>query len=230
MFIPLHDHNPLVHVRRQYVTWGIIALNVAVFLLVEGGGLSSALLATSALSYGLVPAVFFDLRELTPELAVIPESLSIVSYAFLHGSWLHLGGNMIFLWVFGDNVEDAMGHGRFAVFYLLCAAASGFVQAAIDPGSTVPIVGASGAVAGIIGAYLVLHPRVRVWVLALGRIPLRVPASWALVAWFGFQVAKALGDVGGGVAWWAHIGGFLAGALLIVPMRRRGVPLFDRGL
>ncbi len=228
MFIPLHDSNPLLHVRRQYVTWGLIAFNIAVFVILESGGLSEAMLAASALSYGLVPAVFFDLRNLPPELQVLPETASVVTYAFLHGGWIHLGGNMIFLWVFGDNVEDALGHVKYLIFYLACAAAAGLAQASLDPASTSPIIGASGAVAGVIGAYLMLHPRVRVWVLALGRIPLRLPASWVLVSWLAFQVYNAVLSAGDGIAWWAHIAGFFTGAALVVILRRRGVPLFDR--
>lgn len=228
MFIPLHDSNPLLHVRRQYVTWGLIAFNIAVFVIVESGGLSDAVLAAAALSYGLVPAVFFDLRNLPAELQVLPEPAAVVTYAFLHASWFHLAGNMIFLWVFGDNVEDAMGHIKYLIFYLVCAAVAGFAQAALDPASTLPIIGASGAVAGVIGAYLMLHPRVRVWVLALGRIPLRLPASWVLTGWLGFQFFNAFVSPGEGIAWWAHIAGFVAGAALVVVLRRPGVPLFDR--
>ncbi|WP_186394313.1 rhomboid family intramembrane serine protease [Stappia sp. TSB10GB4] len=232
MFIPLYDHKPLVHVRRQFVTWGLILANVAIFLLVQQGGLSEPAMQASSLSYGLIPAVLFDLRDLAPDLVVFPEPAALVTYAFLHGSWMHLGGNMLFLWVFGDNVEDAMGHFRFLVFYLLCAAAAGLGHALIEPGSIVPLIGASGAVAGIIGAYLVLHPKVRVWVLAFGRLPLRLPAAWVLGAWIAFQVVMVLGPAEDGdtVAWWAHVAGAAAGALLVVPMRRRGVPLFDRGV
>lgn len=230
MFIPLYDHNPLRHVRRQFVTWGLIALNVAVFVLIQGGGLWQPAMQAAALSLGLVPAVLFETRELAPQLAVLPEGASLITYAFLHGSWLHLGGNMLFLWVFGDNVEDAMGHLRFLVFYLLCAAAAGFAHAALDPASIVPLIGASGAVAGVIGAYLVLHPRVRVWVLAFGRLPLRLPAALVLAAWIVFQLVMALGLGDRQVAWWAHVAGALAGAALVVPFRRRGIALFDRGL
>ncbi|WP_428698673.1 rhomboid family intramembrane serine protease [Stappia sp.] len=230
MFIPLYDHKPLVHLRRQYVTWGLILANVAVFALLQRGGLSDPAMQASSLSFGLVPAVLFDHRDLAAELAVLPEMASLVTYAFLHGSWMHLGGNMLFLWVFGDNVEDAMGHFRFLVFYLLCAAAAGYGHALTEPVSTAPLIGASGAVAGVIGAYLVLHPKVRVWVLAFGRLPLRLPAAWVLSAWIAFQLAMAFGFGDTQVAWWAHVAGALAGALLVVPMRRRGVPLFDRGV
>ena len=230
MFLPLYDHNPLRHVRRQFVTWGLIALNAAVFVFVQGGGLSEPAMQAASLSFGLVPAVLFDLRELAPELAIAPDGVSLVSYAFLHGSWVHLGGNMLFLWVFGDNVEDAMGHFRFLVFYLLCAAFAGFAHALLEPSSIVPLIGASGAVAGVIGAYLMLHPKVRVWVLALGRVPLRLPAWLLLAGWIAFQLFMALGGGDRQVAWWAHVAGAIAGAVLVVPMRRRGVPLLDRGL
>ncbi|WP_417767943.1 rhomboid family intramembrane serine protease [Stappia sp.] len=230
MFIPLYDHKPLVHLRRQYVTWGLILANVAVFVLLQRGGLSEPAMQASSLSYGLVPAVLFDHRDLAAELAVLPEMASLVTYAFLHGSWMHLGGNMLFLWVFGDNVEDALGHGRFLVFYLLCAAAAGYGHALTEPVSIAPLIGASGAVAGVIGAYLMLHPKVRVWVLAFGRLPLRLPAAWVLSAWIAFQLVMAFGFGDTQVAWWAHVAGALAGALLVVPMRRRGVPLFDRGV
>eukprot|EP00873_Tetraselmis_striata_P024471 jgi/Tetstr1/444735/TSEL_032583.t1 len=230
MFIPLHDTNPLRHVQRQYVTWGLILANVAVFVIVQGGGLSGPMAQAASLSYGLVPAVLFDIRDLAPELAVLPEGASLVTYAFLHGDWMHLGGNMLFLWVFGDNVEDALGHFRYFVFYLLCAAAAGLGHAVIDPNSVAPLIGASGAVAGVIGAYLVLHPKVNVWVLAFGRVPLRLPAAWVLLAWIGFQLMMAFGGGDEQVAWWAHVAGAAAGAALIVVMRRPGVVLFDRGL
>lgn len=230
MFIPLYDHKPLAYLRRQYVTWGLILTNVAVFVLLQRGGLSDPAMQASSLSHGLVPAVLFDHRDLAAELVVLPEMASLVTYAFLHGSWMHLGGNMLFLWVFGDNVEDALGHGRFLVFYLLCAAAAGYAHALTEPVSIAPLIGASGAVAGVIGAYLMLHPKVRVWVLAFGRLPLRLPAAWVLGAWIAFQLVMAFGFGDTQVAWWAHVAGALAGALLVVPMRRRGVPLFDRGV
>ena len=229
MFIPLYDHNRLDHLERQYVTWGLIVLNVAIFVFVQGGGLSEPALQAASLSYGLVPAVFFDLRELAPHLVVVPEGASVITYAFLHGDWMHLAGNMLFLWVFGDNVEDALGHLRFLVFYLLCGAGAGFAHALLDPGSIAPLIGASGAVAGVVGAYLILHPKVNVWVLAFGRLPLRLPASWVLLAWIAFQLVMALGGGDAQVAWWAHVVGAAIGAVLVVFLRRRGVALFDRG-
>ena len=233
MFIPLHDHNPINHVHRQYVTWGLIAVNFAVFIFVQGAGQAEAGQNT-ALVFGMIPALVTDVRELAPGLAVVPDEATLLTYAFLHGDWMHLIGNMLFLWVFGDNVEDAMGHARFLAFYLLCAVAGGLAHVVMTPESQVPLIGASGAVAGVVAAYLVLHPRVKIWVLALGRIPLRLSAFWVLGAWVLLQFLNAFASAGDGsddvVAWWAHVGGLLAGVVLIVFMRRATVPLFDRGM
>ncbi|MDP3525983.1 MAG: rhomboid family intramembrane serine protease, partial [Hoeflea sp.] len=151
-----------------------------------------------------------------------------ITYSFLHGNLLHLGSNMIFLWVFGDNVEDAMGHIKFLIFYFLCAAAGAFVHGLLLPESEGPLIGASGAVAGVIAAYLMLHPRVRVWVLVLGRVPLPLPAFIPLLFWVGFQFVMVVTDVDGEISWGAHIGGIIAGAILVLFLRRSGVPLFDR--
>lgn len=229
MFLPLHDHNRLEHVPRPYVNLALIGVNVLVFWLVQNGGTGTAA-AASSYSYGLIPSVFFDIRDLAPQLQVLPDWAGIVTYAFLHGDVMHLLGNMLFLWVFGDNVEDAVGHFRYLVFYLCCAAAGGYAYAAIDPGSEVPLIGASGAVSGVVAAYLILHPKVRIWVLAFGRIPLRLSAMWILGAWVVYQFVQAVVASDSQVAWIAHIGGMIAGAVLIVFFRRRGVVLFDRHL
>ena len=160
----------------------------------------------------------------------MPERLTLVSYMFLHGDVFHLLGNMLFLWVFGDNVEDAMGHVRFVVFYLACGIFAGLTHAWMMPDSDMPLIGASGAVAGVIAAYIMLHPRVRVWVLAFRFIPLRISAALALGAWILTQLVMVALPQIGPVAWWAHIGGLVAGAALILVMRRPGVPLFDKRL
>ncbi|HMB47760.1 MAG TPA: rhomboid family intramembrane serine protease [Afifellaceae bacterium] len=230
MFIPLYDNNPLVHVNRPYVNYALIAVNVVVYALT--GGFGEEFLQHAAFSLGLVPSVVNDFKELPPEYILIPENASYVSYAFLHSDLLHLGGNMLFLWVFGDNIEDAAGHVKYLVFYLLCAAGAGFAHTLVDPYSDVPLIGASGAIAGIVGAYLMLHPRVRVWVLILGRIPVPISAAIILGLWIAYQVYNFVNSyfVVSHVSWSAHIGGFLIGALLITVFRRRGVPLFDRGL
>lgn len=227
MFIPLHDANALKHIKLQYVTLGLIATNVLVYLLANVT-LSEGAFNAAAVSFGYIPAVVNDFRDLPPELAVIPESLSLVSYSFLHSDFMHLAGNMLFLWVFGDNVEDALGHFKFLIFYLLCAAAGALAHGLLDVQSEAPLIGASGAVAGIIGAYLLLHPKVWVWVLVMGRFPVRLPAAVLLVFWIGLQFYMVITMGEHSVSWAAHIGGFFAGAILVLIMRRRGVPLFDR--
>jgi len=229
MFVPLYDDNPLRHVRMPYVTYALIAINVFVFVAFQSG-LFGANIETTALSYGVIPAVLMDIEELAPEFIIIPEQLTLLTYMFLHGSWLHLIGNMLFLWVFGDNVEDATGHFRFVVFYLACGAFAALAHSLVLPESELPLVGASGAVAGVIAAYLMLHPRVRIWVLLLWRIPVRLTAMWVLGVWVAIQLVNALTVHGDGVAWWAHVGGLAAGGTLILLLRRPGVALFDRNL
>ena len=229
MFIPLHDANGLKHIRLQYITLAIIVLNCAIWLtLGTPAFVSEETVLATVYSYGFIPAVVNGFDTLSPELQVLPDAATYVSYAFFHGDFMHLAGNMLFIWVFGDNVEDAMGHLRFLVFYLMCAAAAAWAHAYFAPQSTMPLIGASGAAAGIVGAYLVLHPRIRIWILALGRIPLRIPAMYVLGAWIGFQFIQLAVAPEDQVSWAAHVGGALAGMLLILFMRRRGGPLFDR--
>lgn len=229
MFIPLHDANHLKHVRLQFVTLGFIAANVLVYLLLNVATAPETVQAL-VVSFGYIPAVVYDYEELPLDLLVIPEELSFVSYAFLHGDFMHIASNMLFLWVFGDNVEDAMGHWRFAIFYLVCAAFAAFAHSLLDPASVAPLIGASGAVSGIIAAYLVLHPRVKIWVLALGRIPLRLPAWIPLCLWIGFQVVMLVMMGDDDVSWAAHVGGLAAGFALVFVFKRRGVPVFDRAI
>ena len=228
MLLPLHDDNPLRHIRFQYVTVAIIALCVAVFLY-------QATLPPSAeqafvMAWGAIPAAVFGLAERPPEIAAIPASLTLLTSMFVHGGFMHLAGNMLFLWVLGDNVEDAMGHPRFVAFYLLAGLAAALAHAGLDPSSKIPMVGASGAISGVIGAYLILHPRAPIKTLVL-RMIVYLPAWMVLGLWFGFQLLNvALAPKGsGGVAWWAHIGGFAAGAILIFLFRRRDTILLDRG-
>jgi membrane associated rhomboid family serine protease len=226
MFIPLHDANSLKRIRLQYVTIGLIAVNVLVFALTSLASEQAAVAAAYGLGY--IPSVAFDLAELPPGLEIVPEDLTYLSYAFLHGDLFHLGGNMLFLWVFGDNVEDAMGHFRFLVFYLLCAVAGALLHGLVAPSSQVPLIGASGAIAGVVAAYLILHPRVKIWILAFGRIPLRIPAFIALVLWIGFQFVMFLAAGEEQISWACHVGGILAGSVLVLFLRAPGVPLFDR--
>jgi membrane associated rhomboid family serine protease len=229
MFVlPLYDDNP---VRRfPLVTVLIVAACIGVYLWQLGLGARGE--AAFVYGYGMIPSVLFGVRELPPGLAAIPAPLTILSSMFLHGGFLHLAGNLLYLWIFGNNVEDSMGAGRFAVFYLLCGTAAALAQAFAAPLSDAPMVGASGAIGGVLGAYLVLHPRanvrVFVWILILIRL-INVPAAIVLGVWFAGQVLSAAtvpaGE--GGVAVWAHLGGFAAGAILIPFFRRRAVPLFE---
>lgn len=228
MFIPLHDANSLRHIRRQYVTLGIIALNVLAWLATSLGG--ADLTQAAALGLGFIPSVAHELAVLPPELDLVPVPLTYVTYAFLHADLVHLGGNMLFLWVFGDNVEDALGHLRFLVFYLACAVAGAAFHGMIEPESQAPLIGASGAVAGVVAAYLILHPRVKLWVLAFARLPLRLPAYVVLALWIGMQFFMFAFDRENQISWAAHVGGILAGALLVVVLRRPGVALLDRGV
>jgi membrane associated rhomboid family serine protease len=229
MFVPLHDENTLKSIRFQWVTISLIALNVLVYFF-ETARLDEIAIA----GFAIIPKELFDTSLLPIPTETVgprfPERLTLLTYMFFHGDILHLAGNMLFLWVFGDNVEDAMGHLKFLLFYIACGVFGGLVHAWIDPTSEIPLIGASGAVAGVIAAYLVLHPRVRVWVLALKAIPLRISAAFALGLWVLMQVVMVLVPQVGPVAWWAHIGGLVAGAVLIVFLRRPGVPLFDKGL
>lgn len=227
MFVPLYDYNPMRHVIRPYVTYLLIAANVLVYLVFQSD-LVLQIGDRAAMLFGVTPQEIGVGARLPRGYGALPEEVTLVTYMFLHGGWLHLIGNMLFLWVFGDNVEDAMGHLRFIMFYVMCGIFAAVVHAWIMPKSELPLIGASGAVAGIISAYLILHPKVKVWVLALWRIPIKITAYWALGFWILAQFANLLFDTEESVAWGAHIGGLAAGAVLILFMRRRGVPLFDQ--
>lgn len=226
MFLPLHDKNPLKIVPYQIVTVAIIAICVAVYW--WESSLSEQGLTEAAFTYGMVPAVLFNERTLPPELALFPAEVTLLTHMFIHGDWWHLLGNMLFLWVFGDNIEDSMGHFRFLLFFLLCGVIAALIHGVVEPQSAYPVIGASGAIAGIIGAYVLLHPKVKLLVLLFSRIPLYLPAYIIIGLWLVFQfVSIALGAES--VAWWAHIGGFIAGMILIIPFRDKNIPLLDFG-
>jgi membrane associated rhomboid family serine protease len=231
VFIPLSDDNPLRSIRFQWVTVGLIAANVGGFLLQNTQGAQASILSFALIPSELVQVHVFGGAAPSLEQPIqVPEGLTLLTYQFLHGDIFHLLSNMLFLWVFGDNVEDAMGHLKYLVFYLVCGVAAGLAHSTMLPASKLPLIGASGAVAGVIAAYLVLHPRVRVWVLAFRIIPLKISAVWVLGVWVVTQFLMILVNQPDQVAWWAHIGGMIAGAVLILFMRRPGVPLFDKGL
>ncbi len=228
-FLPLYDDNPAG--ARPLVVWLLMAVCIAVFVWQTSLPPSEA--QAAVLAFGAIPAVLFGEVSLPPEIALVPAWLSVFTSMFLHGGWLHLAGNMLYLWIFGDNVEDSMGHGRFLVFYLLCGLAAALTQAWVDPASRIPLVGASGGIAGVLGAYLVLHPRANVrvfaWIIFFIRI-INVPAFIVLGVWIAGQFLAAPDAVGasGGIAYFAHIGGFVAGMALAPLFKKRGVKLFQK--
>lgn len=234
MFVPLYDKNAVNNIHFQYVTFGLIALNVFIFVVYQSGLVYPADLAAAS-SFAVVPGQLFSEGLFGPvevqaqhDGVLVAEKWTLLTYMFLHGGWMHLIGNMAFLWVFGDNVEDALGHFRFLIFYLVCGVVAGLTHAYMMPSSELPLVGASGAVAGVIMAYLMLHPKVQVWVLVLWRFPIPISAGFALGFWVLLQIVNVVMAPGDNIAWWAHIGGLVAGGILVIFMRRPGVPLFDR--
>lgn len=222
MFLPLHDRNPIKHIQFPFVTYGLIGINLVVFL-VQSVQSDLAFNATAA-SLGVIPVELFGTLPGTG----VPEWWTLVTYQFLHGSWLHVLSNMLFLWIFGDNIEDALGHVKFVIFYLVCGAGAAVAHAAFNAGSFGPLVGASGAVSGLMGAYILLYPHARVYVLfrIIIPIPLPLPAMWMLAGWFAVQLFNLVIAPDAPVAWWAHIGGMAIGAALVVPLRRREIELF----
>ncbi len=233
---PYRDDNPTL--KTPFITAGIIVITVIAWVVVQGAG-SEVSLAGSVCTLGAIPGELLGTVPagtrvpLGPEVACVitdqPAWYTVVTSVFLHGGWFHLIGNMWFLWIFGNNVEDSMGHVRFVVFYLVAGVLAALAQIFATPGSAVPMVGASGAISGIMGAYLVLYPRVRVHMLVfLGWVfTIAVPAWVMLIYWALLQAAGGLPALGemerqeGGVAFLAHLGGFIAGAALIKLFARR---------
>jgi membrane associated rhomboid family serine protease len=225
---PISDDNP--HTTTPVVTWSIIGVCVLVFFWQLSLGASGGEVAV--FQFGMIPARLFGSAELDPALVEVPAWATVFTSMFMHGGWMHLGFNMLFLWIFGDNIEDSMGHGRYLVFYLLCGVAAALAQALVNPGSTIPMVGASGAISGVLGAYLLLHPHATVrTVIFLGVFAtmMHLPALIVLGLWFLLQLASAAFSNSGepGVAFWAHIGGFVAGMALVPVFKKRDVTLFQ---
>jgi membrane associated rhomboid family serine protease len=223
--IPLHDDNPTEH--TPFVTIAFIVACFLVFL--YEANLPGTLGELFVFRYGAIPAVMFGEAELPAEGGGIPVYATLLTSMFLHGSWMHLIGNMLYLWVFGNNIEDVMGHAKYVVFYVTCGILAAFSHALTDPSSTIPMVGASGAISGVLGAYLLLFPRAHVLVLMPGLGMTQVAAGIVLGMWFVLQLLSggmSLSSTGGGVAFFAHIGGFVAGMALIGIFKRPDVPFF----
>ncbi len=230
---PLRDENPTELV--PIFTFLIIAANVAVWLFVQGAG-GGTLFLESLCRYGTIPG---SVTGAVPSGATVElgsgascrvsgtGALSLLTSMFMHGGWMHLIGNMWFLWVFGNNIEDSMGHFRFLVFYLLTGLIAAAAHILTDPSGTIPTVGASGAISGVMGAYMVLYPSVRVQTLIFLVIIIRIiplPAWMLLAYWFFLQLlggSASLGRSGGGVAFWAHVGGFVAGVVFVKLFEKR---------
>jgi membrane associated rhomboid family serine protease len=221
VFIPLHDDTPHRVIRVQWITFAIIALNFIIFFFTENAG--EAQLATIAEGFGIVPGELTSAIRPGAALNPVPEPVTLITYQFLHAGWMHIIGNMLFLWVLADNVEDAYGHAGFPLFYLLTGITGGLFHVAVAPGSADPLIGASGAVSGVIAAYVALFPRAKIWVLFGMLIPVRLPAIVILGGWFLLQI-HSLWTVpadGIAIAWWAHIGGFLGGLVLTLALKKR---------
>lgn len=220
---PIRDHNPSG--RTPYVVYILMALNIGIFLMYVPILNEPYKLASFFHDWALIP------REVTDG----SDPFGLFTSMFLHGGWLHLAGNMLFLWIFGDNLEDAMGHVGFTLFYLLCGIAAGLAQVVSDPLSPIPTVGASGAIAGVMGGYLLLFPKARVDVILIIIIFFKIfpmPAWVMLGVWFALQLFNGviMDTSGGGVAHWAHAGGFVAGLIFALPVwfRRGGAQFWQQ--
>ncbi|QEE36284.1 rhomboid family intramembrane serine protease [Octadecabacter sp. SW4] len=220
---PIRDHNPSL--RTPYVTYALITANVAVFLY-----------GLAALQSPLAERMFlFDYAMIPRLISQGDGQLGLLTHMFIHGGWMHIAGNMLFLYVYGDNLEEEMGHVGFLLFYLGCGLVAGYAQYLMAPTSPIPMVGASGAIAGVMGGYLLLFPKAKIDVLVFLLVFIRIipiPAFIMLGLWFGLQLLNGVGTspLGGGVAYWAHIGGFVAGLVATVPLwlRRGGTRFWDR--
>lgn len=213
------DHNPARHIRFAYVNWGLMIACVLVFILRIPWD-----------NFAFTPAHLHLIGGVKAP-GGAPEILgTMVSYIFLHGTPIHLAGNMLALWVFGDNIEDSMGHWRYALFFLLCGMGGAGAEALFSNSPMVPVIGASGAIAGVMGAYLLLHPRARVLVLVAFRVPVLVPAGVVVGLSVALDLVAAVSPAMPSevvIAFWAHIGGFAVGAALITVLKRRDVPLMQ---
>lgn len=238
---PIADHNP--HDKFPIVNWTIIASCIGVFLYQLS--LPDESIYALYESFGMIPAQLFgggaQVTQTIKGVAIPsavqsgpPEFLTLISSMFLHGGWMHLAGNMLYLWIFGDNLEVALGRIKYILFYLACGIAAALAQALSASGSDVPMIGASGAISGVLGGYLLLFPRarIRIFILPLFWLRIMIPAVIVLGLYFAMQVFYAYNtpsNEAGGVAFWAHVGGFVAGMALVPFMKQRDVRLFQRG-
>ena len=227
MFIPLYDGMPMRHLRAPIITYGIIGLCVGLFGASQLG-LFPPVDPYLAAGFGIIPKVVLGDAYLPADILQAPPLLTPLTSLFLHGGLAHLLGNMLFMWVFADNVEDSMGHIRFLAFFLVCGVMAAFGHALIHLDSVQPLIGASGAISGVIAAYLLLFPKVKVWGLVLKYVPISVPAWIAIGAWVAIQIFQGLWGGPSQVAWFAHLGGLAAGVLLAPLFIRREISIKAR--
>ena len=220
MVMPIWDHNPFKWPSPPYVMWSLIAINFIVFFVQAGAGPQEMEHADRLA--GLIPAAFTN----GTGSGGLPATVTLITYQFLHANFMHVFGNMIFLFVFGDDIEELIGHWRFLAFYLACGVGAGLAFVLSAPGVPTLLIGASGSVAGVIAAYLMYRPCEKVTVL-LGLIPLRIRAFWVIGGWAIWQVVEAASRNQDGIAYWAHVGGLATGAVLFLVMRPAGTRLFE---
>ena len=221
MVFPLYDDNPFKRARVPYVTWTLIVLNVVIFLYQVG--VSEVAIKALIASFGATPAAVL---HNAPQVGQVPAEVTLLTYMFLHGGWEHILGNMIYLWVFGDDIEDALGPVRFIIFYLAAGIAAAVGFAALNPQSTVPLVGASGSISGILAAYLLIRPCAKVSIFFL-RMVIRVRAYWVIGGWIVLQLFYIASQANDGVAYSAHGAGLVAGAVLFLIMKPAGIRLLQ---
>ena len=229
MFIPVSDDNPLRFIRRPYVTYAIILILLlfyAPILLNPDGQLTKEFFY----GFGIIPSVVFGYNSVATEYINIPHDMTVISYIFIHANAAHIMGNLAFMFVFGDNIEDALGHMRFALFFLLTGIAGGVCHMFMNPTSVIPLVGASGAVSGMVVAYLFLFPFVKTWGIVLSWLPLKIPTFFFLLAWILYQIIAVKFLSESNVGWWAHLGGIFSGMILVILLKRKEIKLFSRQL
>lgn len=219
MVMPIWDHSPFKWPTPPYVMWLLIVVNFVVFFVQAGAG--SVEVDRVDQAAGLIPAAFGGVKIV----GALPAPLTLLTYQFLHADFWHVFGNMIFLFVFGDDIEELIGHWRFLFFYLACGVGGGIAFLLNAPGANTELIGASGAVAGVIAAYLMYRPCAKVTVL-LGLIPLRIRAFWVIGGWAAWQIIEAASRTQDGIAYWAHVGGLATGAVLFLAVRPPGIRLF----
>lgn len=222
MVLPLWDENPLLRPKLPWVTWTLVALNTLIFCAEAGS--ADATQTFIVAHYGLIPATLF--RHPIAAAGGIPSALTLISSMFLHEDWLHCFGNMLFLWIFGDDVEEALGPWRFILFYFACGIAAGLAYAITAPESSEPVIGASGAIAGVLAAYVMFRPCRKVIASVFGYVT-KIDAFWVIGLWALWQLVEIAINADDGVAYAAHIGGLAIGAILFPLMRQPGVELFE---